>query len=51
MQINNLQDFISLLESSGELSRIAVSVDPVLEITAITNRVCKQPDGTTLTVY
>ncbi len=40
-----LREFILQLESFGELSRIAVPVDPVLEIAAITARVCKQPDG------
>ena len=45
MPINNLHKFISLLESNGELSRISVHVDPLLEIAAITNLVCKQPGG------
>ena len=45
MPINSLHEFISLLEANGELSRIAVPADPVLEIAAITNRVCKQPGG------
>ncbi len=45
MASSDLRQFISLLESNGELSRISVSVDPVLEIAAITDRVCKQPDG------
>jgi 4-hydroxy-3-polyprenylbenzoate decarboxylase len=40
-----LHEFISLLEADGELSRISVSVDPVQEIAAITDRVCKQPAG------
>ena len=40
-----LRQYISSLESIGELSRIAVSADPALEIAAITNRVCKQPEG------
>jgi 4-hydroxy-3-polyprenylbenzoate decarboxylase len=45
MSVNNLQDFISSLEADGELSRIAAAVDPALEIAAITDRICKQPDG------
>jgi 4-hydroxy-3-polyprenylbenzoate decarboxylase len=45
MPSSDLHQFISQLESSGELSRIAVSVDPVLEIAAITDRVCKRPQG------
>ena len=40
-----LRQFISRLEAEGELSRITVAVDPVLEIAAITARICKQPDG------
>jgi UbiD family decarboxylase len=43
--IHTLHEFISLLEADGELSRISVSVDPVLEIAAITDRICKQPGG------
>ena len=45
MSLNNLHSFITLLESDGSLSRVSVAVDPVLEIAAITNRVCKQPSG------
>lgn len=45
MPPSNLLQFISRLESTGELSRIAVSVDPLLEIAAITARVCKRPGG------
>lgn len=40
-----LRQFISHLKTTGELSRVSVSVDPSLEIAAITNRVCKQPEG------
>lgn len=43
--IHNLHQFISLLEEQGELSRIRVEAGPILEIAAITDRVCKQPDG------
>ena len=45
MSLSELQQFITLLESSDELSRINVATDPHLEIAAITNRVCKQPAG------
>ena len=41
----DLHSFITLLESRDELSRISVATDPILEIAAITNRVCKQPGG------
>ncbi|MDD2367276.1 MAG: UbiD family decarboxylase [Desulfuromonadaceae bacterium] len=40
-----LQELISLLELNGELSRIYVPANPVLEIAGITDRVCKEPDG------
>jgi 4-hydroxy-3-polyprenylbenzoate decarboxylase len=45
MPRSDLHTFISLLESNTELARISIAVDPRLEIAAITNRVCKQPDG------
>lgn len=45
MATSPLLQFISQLEAIGELSRISVSVDPVLEIAAITDRVCKRPQG------
>jgi len=37
----DLRDFIAQLERKGELKRISVEVDPVLEITEITDRVTK----------
>ncbi|MBI3794216.1 MAG: menaquinone biosynthesis decarboxylase [Nitrospinae bacterium] len=40
-----LSDFISALESAGELVRIREKVSPLLEITEITDRVCKTPGG------
>ena len=45
MASSPLLQFISTLAASGELSRISVPVDPVMEIAAITNRVCKGPGG------
>ncbi len=45
MTTSPLRHFISQLESDGELSRVSVSVDPLLEISAVTDRVCKQPHG------
>lgn len=41
----DLQQFITLLETQGELDRIRVEVDPLLEIAAITDRICKRPGG------
>lgn len=42
MQYKDLRDFIIQLESSGELKRISVEVDPCLEITEICDRTLKQ---------
>src|SRR5665647_3871728 len=41
MSYKNLESFIDKLEEAGELRRIKVEVDPVLEITEITDRVSK----------
>ncbi|HZD58292.1 MAG TPA: menaquinone biosynthesis decarboxylase [Anaerolineales bacterium] len=41
MPLNDLREFITLLEKSGELARISVQVSPHLEITEITDRVSK----------
>jgi len=43
--IHNLSQFLALLEERDELGRIRVEANPILEIAAITDRVCKQPDG------
>jgi 4-hydroxy-3-polyprenylbenzoate decarboxylase len=45
MSGHDLQQFITALETRGELARISVTTDPVLEIAAITDRVCKEPGG------
>lgn len=45
MFLNDLHQLIALLESNHELSRIQVETDSILEIAAITERVCKQPFG------
>ncbi len=42
MGYRNLQEFIARLEQAGELVRIQEPVSPYLEITEITDRVCKQ---------
>ncbi|MCK4660747.1 MAG: menaquinone biosynthesis decarboxylase [Phycisphaerae bacterium] len=39
----DLQSFVEALESAGQLKRITTAVDPVLEITEITDRVSKSP--------
>ncbi|MBI5142155.1 MAG: UbiD family decarboxylase [Nitrospirae bacterium] len=45
MPDGDIRDFIALLESRGQLHRVAAEVDPALEIAEITDRVSKQPDG------
>lgn len=42
---DNLTEFIAQLERAGELVRVRAEVDPVLEITEITDRVSKRSDG------
>ena len=42
---NDFQDFLQHLDSAGELHRIAVEVDPYLEMGAIADRVSKEPGG------
>ena len=41
MAYNDLRDWIAALERAGELRRIKTEVDPILEITEITDRVSK----------
>lgn len=43
MPLKDLQQFVSELESREQLKRIKAEVDPILEIAAITDRVCKSP--------
>ncbi|MHB1001396.1 MAG: menaquinone biosynthesis decarboxylase [Armatimonadota bacterium] len=47
MAYKDLQDFISHLEKNGQLKRISIPVDPVLEITEIADRTMKH-DGPAL---
>ena len=42
MAYRDLRDFIRALEEKGELKRITVEVDPVLEITEFADRAVKQ---------
>ncbi len=42
---NDLRAFLKQLESAGELHRVKVEVDPVLEMGAIADRVSKEPRG------
>lgn len=41
----DLRSYLEILESEKLLTHIKVGVNPLLEIAAITDRVCKQPDG------
>jgi 4-hydroxy-3-polyprenylbenzoate decarboxylase len=43
MSVNNLREFIALLETEDQLAHVSVPVSPVLEITEITDRICKGP--------
>src|ERR1700690_91475 len=41
MAFNDLREWIAALDRAGELKRIRAAVDPILEITEITDRVSK----------
>jgi 4-hydroxy-3-polyprenylbenzoate decarboxylase len=43
--MSDLRKYIDRLEAEGELIRVVVEADPVQEIAAITDQVCKQPQG------
>lgn len=45
MGYRDLREFISVLEKKGLLKRVKIEVDPILEITEITDRMCKSPNG------
>ncbi|MEE8328585.1 MAG: menaquinone biosynthesis decarboxylase [Thermodesulfovibrionia bacterium] len=45
MAYKNLREFLRLLEEKKLIKRIKAEVDPVLEITEITDRMCKSPGG------
>jgi 4-hydroxy-3-polyprenylbenzoate decarboxylase len=45
MPYKDLREFLRRLEKEGELARIREEVSPILEITEITDRVCKMPKG------
>lgn len=42
---NDLQDWMAAMERAGELVRVKAEVDPILEITEITDRESKKPGG------
>ena len=43
MAFENLDEFVTLLDTRKHLKRIKTSISPELEITEITDRVCKGP--------
>jgi 4-hydroxy-3-polyprenylbenzoate decarboxylase len=45
MAYKDLREFIKLIENKGLLQRITVEVDPILEVSEITDRMCKSPNG------
>src|SRR5579859_4721294 len=45
MPYDSLNDFVQFLEKKGELIRIPDEVDPVLEVTALADKVSKSPNG------
>ena len=45
MAYSDLREWISALEKAGELKRVKAEVDPILEITEITDRVSKSGRG------
>jgi 4-hydroxy-3-polyprenylbenzoate decarboxylase len=45
MAYKDLRAFIKILENKGLIHRISAEVDPILEISEITDRMCKSPNG------
>ncbi|HEX9078489.1 MAG TPA: UbiD family decarboxylase, partial [Desulfuromonadaceae bacterium] len=45
MPQTDLRQYVALLDARNELVRIQVETDSILEIAAVTDRVCKQPGG------
>lgn len=45
MAYKDLRHYLSVLEQKGMMHRIKTAVDPILEISEITDRMCKSPDG------
>ena len=41
MAYRDLREFVKALENAGELKRVRVEVDPVLEITEVTQRIAR----------
>lgn len=45
MSYKDLREFIKTLDNKGLIMRIKAEVNPMLEISEITDRMCKSPDG------
>ena len=45
MAYSSLTEFVEFLEKKGQLIRIKEEVDPILEVTAIADKVSKSPNG------
>ncbi|MBI4653484.1 MAG: UbiD family decarboxylase [Nitrospirae bacterium] len=45
MAYKDLRGFLRILEEKNLLKRIKAEVDPILEVTEITDRMCKSPNG------
>lgn len=41
MAFKDLHDFVRFLDKKGQLKRITAPASPILEITEVTDRVCK----------
>ena len=44
MAYRDLREFVKALEAAGELQRVRAEVDPVLEITEVTQRIARDPN-------
>ena len=45
MPLNDLRQFIDLLDKRRQLLKVSTPISPELEITEVTDRVCKGPPG------
>ena len=45
MAYRDLREFVKALEKAGELKRVRAEVDPVLEITEVTQRVARDANA------
>jgi 4-hydroxy-3-polyprenylbenzoate decarboxylase len=51
MHFSDLQNFITHLETVGDLVRVKEEVDPYLEVADIVNRTCKDPKGNSALLF